>query len=119
MKKVLAIFLVFIMVHAASIAFGGQSSSGVVTLSVDLSAQEPGREARLWIPYPVSDAHQVVSDIVVTGDFAASGVYTDRVFGTPILYAQWPKEAKSRTFTFSFAVERLEIRQTGFPAVEP
>lgn len=119
MKKVLSIFLICILAQAAPMAFGAQSRSGVVTLAVDLSAHEPGQEARLWIPYPVSDTHQVVSDVVVTGDFGSSGVYTDRVFGTPILYAQWPKEAKSRTLTFSFAVERLEIRQTGFPAVEP
>lgn len=73
----------------------------------------------MWIPYPVSDAHQIISDIKVTGDFASSGVYTDRSYGTPILHAEWPKDTKSRALTFSFAVERQEIRQTGFPTVEP
>ena len=119
MKRMLSVFLVFILAQVASVALSAQSHSGVVTLKVDLTAQGSGQEARLWIPYPVSDAHQVISDIQVVGDYASSGVYTDRTFGTPILYAQWPKEAKSRTLTFSFAVERQEIRQTGFPTTEP
>ncbi len=119
MKKMLSIFLVLILAQVATMAIGAQSRSGVVTLSVDLSAQASGQDARLWIPYPVSDTHQVISDIKVTGDFASSGVYTDRTFGTPILYATWPKDVSKRTLTFSFAVERQEIRQTDFPTVEP
>jgi len=119
MKKMLSLLFIFILAPMASAAFGAQSRSGVVTMTVDLSAQAPGQEAKLWLPYPVSDSHQVISDIKVTGNFISSGVYTDRRFGTPILYAQWPKEAKSRSLIFSFAVERQEIRQTGFPTVEP
>lgn len=119
MKNVLSVLLVLILTQMASVALGSQSRSGVVILTVDLSAQASGQDAKLWIPYPVSDAHQVISDIKVTGDFASSGVYTDRSYGTPILYAEWPKDVKSRTLTFSFAVERQEIRQSGFPTVEP
>lgn len=119
MKKMLSLLFVLILAQVATVAIGAQSRSGVVTLSVDLSTQASGQDARLWIPYPVSDAHQVISDIKVSGDFAASGVYTDRTFGTSILYAEWPKDVKKRTLTFSFAVERQEIRQTGFPTVEP
>jgi len=119
MQKTLSVLVVLILTQMASIALGAQSRLGVVTLTVDLSAQAPGQDAKLWLPYPVSDAHQIISDIKVTGDFASSGVYTDRRFGTPILYAEWPKEVKSRTLTYSFAVERQEIRQTGFPTIEP
>lgn len=38
-----------------------------------------------------------------------SGVYIDRENGMPILYAEWPKGADSRTLVFSFTVERQEI----------
>jgi transglutaminase-like putative cysteine protease len=107
--------LSLVIVSAASAA----SRSGIVTLNVDLSAQKPDKEAKLWIPYPVSDRNQQISDIKVTGDFAASGVYTDSTHGTPILYAQWPVNSKSRTISFSFAVDRKEIRQTNLPTMEP
>jgi transglutaminase-like putative cysteine protease len=119
MKNVLSVLLILILTQVVSTALGAQSRSGIVTLTVDLSAQASGQDAKLWIPYPVSDAHQVISDIKVTGDFASSGVYTDRSYGTPILYAEWPKDMKSRTLTFSFSVLRQEIRQTGFPTIEP
>lgn len=118
MKKLLLILLSILLAQAAA-AFGTTSRSGVVTLTVDLSGQAADQDAKLWIPYPVSDSHQLISEIKVKGDFASSGIYTDRVFGTPMLYAEWPKESSKRTLTLSFAVERKEIRQTGLPTAEP
>jgi transglutaminase-like putative cysteine protease len=103
----------------AGSAWGAAQRAGVVTLEVDLSAQPAGKEARLWVPYPLSDRNQVVSDIRVTGNFASSGVYSDRTHGTPMLYAEWPREATSRTLSFSFRVERREVAQRNLPATEP
>ena len=100
-------------------AWGAALRAGIVTLDVDLSAQAPGKEAKLWIPYPTSDKNQTVNDIKVTGNFASSGVYTDQTHGTPILYAEWPKETVSRKLVFSFHVERKEIAQRDLPGKEP
>lgn len=118
MKKFifLLVALQFIMIVTLASA---ASRSGVVTLEVDLSAQEAGKEAKLWIPYPVEDRHQRVSNIKVSGDYISSGVYTEAVYGTHMLYAHWSADAKSRKFTFSFDVERQEIRQTNLPTKEP
>jgi transglutaminase-like putative cysteine protease len=96
-----------------------KSRSGVVTVEVDLSGQEAGKETKLWIPYAFSDKNQSVSDVKVSGDFASSAVYTDKVNGTPILFASWDKDAKSRKLTYSFAVEREEIRVKKLPAKQP
>ena len=112
MSVVMLIMLIATVATAAN-------RTGIVTLDVDLSAQDADKEAKLWIPYPVTDRHQKVSDIKVSGDFASSGVYTDSTYGTPILYAQWPVTAKSRKLSFSFAVDRQEIRQTNLPTTEP
>jgi transglutaminase-like putative cysteine protease len=118
MKKVLLFAVVFCLALMTQVAWGG-SRSGVVTVAVDLSGQEMGNEAKLWVPYPVSDRHQLVSDIKVAGDFSKSGIYTDRVNGTPILYAEWPKDAASRKLTFSFGIERQEVVRRDFPKTEP
>ena len=104
---------------AAGTAWGASSRAGLVTLEVDLSAQAPAKDAKLWIPYPISDRDQKVSEIRVAGDFASSGVYTDLTYGTPMLYAEWPKEAVSRKLVFSFRVERKEVAQRNLPATEP
>ena len=100
-------------------AWGAGQRSGVVTLDVDLSAHSAEKAAKLWIPYPVSDQNQTVSDIKVTGDFASSGVYTDLTHGTPMLYAEWPENAASRKLAFTFRVERKEIAQRNLPTAEP
>lgn len=92
--------------------------SGVVTMELDLSAHGTGKEVRLWIPYPASDADQLIGDIKVTGDYTSSGVYTDRVHGNPILFALWDKDAQSRTLTFSFSAQRKEVIRRNFPARE-
>ncbi|MBJ6800929.1 transglutaminase-like domain-containing protein [Geomonas propionica] len=96
-----------------------KSRSGQVTVEVDLSKQEAGKETRLWIPYAVSDSYQNVTDVKVSGDFASSAVYTDRANGTPMLYAQWDKDAKSRKLTYSFNVQRDEVRIKDLAAKEP
>jgi transglutaminase-like putative cysteine protease len=118
MKRLLALAVLMILAIPAQPTWA-KTRAGVVTLVVDLSKQEKGKEAKLWIPYPVSDRHQLVSDVKVVGDYASSAVYTDRTYGTPILYAEWPKDAVNRKLTFTFSVERQEIRQTNLPAKEP
>ncbi|MBL4902781.1 MAG: transglutaminase domain-containing protein [Desulfocapsa sp.] len=93
-------------------------STGTITMEFDLSAQTKGQEAKLWIPYPLSDENQLISDISVTGDFAESAVYSDQKYSTPILYARWDNDAKSRKLTFSFQVVRKEVVKKDFPARE-
>ena len=118
MKKSFLLFVALLVVMSAAVV-SAASRSGVVTLDLDLSAQDAGKEAKLWIPYPVNDRYQNVSKIKVSGDYASSGVYTEARYGTSMLYAQWPADAKSRKLTFSFTVDRQEIRQTNFPKKEP
>lgn len=110
-----AVLLALLMAGSAVAA----QRAGVVTLEVDLSGRAPGKEARVWVPYPLSDRNQVVSDIKVTGDFAASGVYSDQANSTPMLYAEWPATAASRKLVFSFRVARQEVAQRDLPATEP
>ncbi|WP_136513491.1 transglutaminase-like domain-containing protein [Geomonas edaphica] len=96
-----------------------QSRSGIVSVEVDLSRQEAGKETKLWVPYAVSDRYQNVTDVKVSGDFSASAVYTDKVNGTPMLFAQWDKDAKSRKLTYTFKVEREEIQMKNLSGKEP
>lgn len=84
----------------------------------DLSDQTPDHEAKLWIPYPVSDAQQVISNIEWNGTYAEAAVYTERTFGVPMLYVRWPKETKKRQITFKFDVERSEQTNRDLPTNE-
>ncbi|WP_224962884.1 transglutaminase-like domain-containing protein [Geomonas subterranea] len=117
MKRLLLTMLAFSL--CLTPAAWAKSRSGQVSVEVDLSKQEAGKETRLWIPYAVSDANQKVTDVKVSGDFATSAVYTDQANGTPILYAQWDKDAKSRKLVYSFTVQREEQRIKDLAAKEP
>ena len=117
MKRLLLSFIALSLAIAP--AAWGKSRSGVVTVEVDLSRQEAGKETKLWIPYAVSDKYQSITDVKVTGDFAASAVYTEKLNGTPMLFARWDKDAVSRKLSYSFAVERDEIQLRHLPTLEP
>ncbi|KAF0219231.1 MAG: transglutaminase domain-containing [Geobacteraceae bacterium] len=106
------------LILGVAVAALAKSRAGAVTMEVDLSAREQGKEAKLWLPYPVSDADQSITEVKVSGDFAESAVYTDRVSGTPILYARWGKDAKSRRLIFAFHAERREVIRRDFPTKE-
>ena len=94
------------------------SHAGTITMEFDLANHEIGKRVQLWIPYPVSDNYQKISNISMTGDYATAAVYTDQKFQTPMLYARWDKNAFSRKIIFSFDVERQERVGRNFPAWE-
>lgn len=114
MKQLLFLILSF----ALSFPAFATSHAGSYTWEFDLSGHQPGAEARLWIPYPVSDANQQISHLKWQGNYAEAAVYTDRTFGTPMLYVAWPKDAKQRKLTLSFDAERQEEIRRDFPTTE-
>jgi transglutaminase-like putative cysteine protease len=118
-KNLIAVLMAVFFVCVICSNALSKTHSGVIVMAVDLSGRAQGQTARLWIPYPVSDRYQLISDIQTSGDYSNIGVYTDRYYGTPILYAEWPKDATSRKLKFSFKVERQEVSRRIFPNQEP
>ncbi|MBL4903406.1 MAG: transglutaminase domain-containing protein [Desulfocapsa sp.] len=118
MRKFIVVSLALSMMAWAMVAQAVDSRSGLITQEFDLSAHPMDKEAQLWIPYPVSDRYQLISDIKITGDFAESAVYTDRKYSNPMLYARWDEGAKSRKLTYSFKVVREERLDKDLPAQE-
>lgn len=114
MKKFFLLLITLLFATTAQ----AKSQSGTITMNFDLSAQKAGEEVKLWIPYPVSDANQVITHVKIGGDQEEYGVYTDQKFKTPMLYARWDKTAKSRVLTFSFNVVRQEVAFRDLPEQE-
>ncbi|MES0447918.1 MAG: transglutaminase-like domain-containing protein [Desulfobacterales bacterium] len=96
----------------------GKTVAGIITMEFDLSGHETGKGVQLWIPYPVTDQYQNISNVKIAGDYAEAAVYTDRTFKTPMFYARWENGSKSRKLNFSFDVERQEVIKQNFPANE-
>ena len=92
--------------------------TGTVTFEVDLSGHDSKAEAKIWLPYPISDANQTISKVKVTGDFTESGVYTDKTNGDAMLYARWDSGTSTRKLSLSIRVERQEQLRRDLPAME-
>jgi transglutaminase-like putative cysteine protease len=89
-----------------------------VTFDVKLAAPADAQRVRLWIPYPMSDENQDISDVRVFGNFASTGVYREAKGGNAILYVDWDAPLKERTLTYSFKAGRRELRVKDLSAKE-
>lgn len=91
---------------------------GVVTISVDLNASADAKQVRLWIPYPMSDNHQRITDVEIRGNYSSMGVYRESRYGESILFAEWNVPTPKRTMTYSFRVARKESASGDLPETE-
>ncbi len=118
MKKIRFISVLLFTLLLPALSLAGNTASSTITMDFDLSEHNTDQDAQLWIPYPLSDRDQLISDIAVSGDYSESAVYSDREYSTPILYARWNKGAKSRKLQLSFHVIRNEVVRRDFPNKE-
>lgn len=111
----LAMLLIFAVPFSSNAA---NKATGMITMEFDLSGHSGGEETKLWIPYPLSDQNQLITDISVNGNYAESGIYSDQKYSTPMLYARWDKGTTSRELVFTFRATRQEVVKKDFPAKE-
>lgn len=118
MKKILILMTAAIVMAMPFSLMAAAESSGTITMEFDLSGHPGDQEAKLWIPYPLSDRDQLVTNVAISGDYAESAVYSDQKYSTPMLYAHWEKGATARKLVLSFAVTRKEVVRKDFPQDE-
>lgn len=92
--------------------------NALVTISMNLASPPTAKMVRLWMPYPMSDGNQEITDIRIDGNFTRQGVYRERGFGNPILFAEWENVPGERTMTYAFRVARKELVSGSFPEKE-
>lgn len=112
----LLVAMILLVLPQSSMAAG--QASGTITMEFDLSQQSVKEKAELWIPYPLSDEDQLITNISVEGDYAESAVYADQKYSTPILYARWDKNTTDRKLVFTFDVVRKEVVKKDIPTTE-
>lgn len=89
-----------------------------VSYSVNLNAPADAKVVRLWLPYPMSDENQEITDVVVSGNQTTSGVYKEGAFGNASLYAEWKDTRGPRTLTYTFKILRKERVTKDFAKAE-
>jgi len=89
-----------------------------VTVNVDLKLPAEAKEVRLWLPYPLSDRNQRVTNVQVCGNYGAASVLREGVFGNTILFAIWQGVSPGRKLTYSFEITRKEMITWDFAGKE-
>lgn len=96
------------------------STAGTVTFDVDMSGYPQGSVVRLWLPVPVSDEYQQVSEVTYSAGGDVEGQVNTDDLGNQMLYVEWGADTKpaDRTATLSFHAMRDEIRVASEDMVE-
>lgn len=92
--------------------------SGEIELAVTIAAPDDSKDVRVWIPYPVSNNTQDITNVRVNGNFSKSGIYGEKETGNLALYAEWTAPTKDRAITLTFDATARESIKRDFPAVE-
>ncbi len=97
---IFAFVFLFINIEIAE----AKERQGNMTIKVNVNAQKEAKKVRLWIPYPVSDEHQRIEDVNVTGNFLNSAVYREPASGALYIFADWIGPSEKRVFELGFKV---------------
>lgn len=114
------VFLIFLVVFFLTSTAFGKTPSGTVTFNIRPNVLEKSKNARLWVPYPLSDEFQTVSDVKISGNYDESGIYNDPETGAVFYFAGW-KSLKEKPFlAMSFHVDQKsrksgKIKDSGGP----
>ncbi len=91
-----------------------KKKQGKLSFNISIDSFKGTKKVRLWLPYPISNEYQTVTDVKIDGNYDYSGVFTEGEWGNSILYAEWKEPKEKPQLSFSFNVERSEIIKKEF-----
>lgn len=107
-KKTILLFSVFLLLASMAGISHAKSREGVVTIRINPNAPEDVENVKLWLPFPISDEHQKIEDIKVTGNFLKSNKYNETQNNFILLFAEWDKKSNNRALELQFKVKTEE-----------
>ncbi len=114
--RILWVFICALFISPASSM--AKDRSGEVEIAVTVAAPDESKDVRVWIPYPVSNSTQDISNVRISGNFTQSGVYGEKETGNLALYAEWTAPTKDRAITLTFDATANELIKRDFPKEE-
>ena len=113
MRKILGVLLVV----AAVLSFSAVSFAeykGTVTFDVELKDAGKASKAELWLPYPLSDANQTITNVDIRSNGAKIGVESDPKSGAVYLHATWRRPRKTPKLTMTFRLNSHYAKKARF-----
>ncbi len=122
MKKEILCFFILSLFFTGICA--AAQPDGQMTFTITPAVQEKTKKVDLWLPYPVSDEFQTISDMTITGNFDARAVYRDPSSEVLYLHASWDSPSEQPRCIMQFHISQKDrrnakIRQAddGYPAI--
>lgn len=110
--RVATLFAAMIAVALLTAPAYAVGKDGVVTITLNPTVSKDSKTVDVWLPYPLSNEAQDISNVSVTGNFANSAVYRDSDSGAVFLHATWPSVQEEPELKFRFHVD-MESRKVG------
>lgn len=118
LSKIISVLYVLCAVALLSTVAFAKERQGTVTIVMNVNAPANAKDVRVWIPYPMSDMNQDITNISVSGNYVASAVYNEPKSQAAMLYAEWKEPAKDRNLTYTFKAKRREVVLKDMPKKE-
>lgn len=120
--KIKISILVISLLLAAGLSHA-KDRMGIVTFKINLNAQNDSNNSKLWLPYPLSDEHQRIEDMMINGNFDNSTIFHDEESGAIYLFSEWQGVSGKKSLEMRFRVkaeERMvkELKDTNAPVPE-
>lgn len=108
--------IVFILSFLLTGLAQAEIPSGNLTFTLTPAVKNGAETVALWVPYPLSDEFQTISDVKIDGNFKESGIYRDPASEAVYFYATWTKPAKAPQCVLSFHIRQKNRRNTDIKA---
>ncbi len=91
-----------------------KEKQGKMIFNFTIRTNKSSEIVRLWIPYPVSNKYQDISNYSIEGNYNYSGIYRESKFGNIILYAEWKNPNSFPKLNLSYHILRTERIRKNF-----
>ncbi len=85
-----------------------KEKEGKMLFNFTIRINESSKLVRLWIPYPVSNEFQEITNYFIQGDYDYMGIFRESQHGNMILYAEWNNPEIFPKLNFSYDIKRIE-----------
>lgn len=110
MKKAGLITLLLVILTAGWVC--AEIPSGQVTFTMTPAVSKDTKDVKLWVPYPMSDAFQTISNMSVSGNYDSWAIYRDPGSEAVYGYATWTEPKAQPTCVMTFHISQKDRRNT-------
>jgi len=100
--------------YASTEIFTPKEKQGKMYFNFTIRSNEETETTKLWIPYPVSNDYQKISNYSIEGNYDYSGIFRESKYGIMTLYAEWYNPETFPTLNLSFNIIRNQKIRKNF-----